>query len=56
MVFFLNAEYIKQVKMFIIATKEQAVIFKQNGRLDIAKIAIIRIKLMNEEVAEVESG
>jgi hypothetical protein len=36
--------------------KEQAVIFKQSGRVDLAKLAMIRIRLMNDEVAEVESG
>lgn len=52
----INLGYIKQVKQSIIETKEMALIFKQASKLDLAKHAVVRIKLMTEEVAEVESG
>lgn len=47
--------YISQVKKAISETKDVALVFKKHNRLDLAKIAIVRIKIMTDEVNEVES-
>jgi hypothetical protein len=43
------------VKQAIPATKQQALEFKKRGQLELAKKALVRVKLMTAEVEEVES-
>lgn len=47
--------YINQVKNAIQTTKKQAVEFKKRGNMELAKKAMVRVKLMTAEVEEVES-
>ncbi|KAJ3328667.1 hypothetical protein HDU91_004051, partial [Kappamyces sp. JEL0680] len=48
--------YVKQVKESIAKTKATALEFKKQGKLELAKQAMVRIKLMSAEVEEVEAG
>ncbi|KAJ3392921.1 Coiled-coil and C2 domain-containing protein 1B [Entophlyctis sp. JEL0112] len=50
------ADYITSVKSCIAKTKIQALAFKKAGKLDLAKQALSRLKIMNEEVQEVETA
>ena len=54
--YFLLIVYLSQVKDSIAATRKQAIQFKKLNRLDYANRAMIRLKLMSEEVAEAESS
>ena len=54
--YFLLIVYLSQVKDSIAATRKQALQFKKLNRLDYANRAMIRLKLMSEEVAEAESS
>ncbi|KAJ3194955.1 Coiled-coil and C2 domain-containing protein 1A [Irineochytrium annulatum] len=47
-------DYIASVKIGIAACKKQALAFKHHGKMDLAKQAMKRIKLMTDEVEEVE--
>lgn len=49
-------KYLGQVKAAILATKTIAVVFKKNGRIELAKQAMSRIKIMTAEVEEVEAN
>ena len=49
------AQYISMVKDSIQKTKAMALQFKKLDRLELAKQAITRIKIMTVEVAEVEN-
>ncbi|KAI8615843.1 hypothetical protein BC830DRAFT_1081011 [Chytriomyces sp. MP71] len=49
-------DYIASVKTSIVATKRQALLFKQHGKVDRARQAVARIKAMTDEVAEVEEA
>jgi hypothetical protein len=48
--------YLQQVKGGIVAAKAQALEFKKLGRLDLAKQALVRVKLMTQEVEEAEAS
>ena len=48
--------YLEKLKMSIQNTKSLAIKFKQAGRLDEARKAMTRIKLMTQEVEEVEQA
>ncbi|KAJ3036005.1 Coiled-coil and C2 domain-containing protein 1B [Rhizophlyctis rosea] len=48
------SDYIKKVKEAITSTKSAALTFKKAGKLELAKQAMTRIKLMTDEVEEVE--
>ncbi|TPX39792.1 hypothetical protein SeLEV6574_g06987 [Synchytrium endobioticum] len=48
--------YIAQVKESIKSTRAQAVAFKKGGRVDLAKKALIRVHIMENEVKEVEDA
>ena len=48
--------YIQQVKKSIVETKKMAIEFKHAQKLDLAKRAMTRIKLMTAEVEEVEQS
>jgi hypothetical protein len=48
--------YIAQVKQAIVANKQLALQFKKAGRMDLAKQALVRVKLMSQEVEEVEQS
>ncbi|KAL2914184.1 hypothetical protein HK105_206275 [Polyrhizophydium stewartii] len=49
-------DYIGQVKASIAETKKAALDFKRAGRIDLAKQALMRMKLMTAEVEEVEQA
>lgn len=51
-----NLAYINQVKAALAHTKTIALQFKKGGRLDLAKKAMVRIKLMEGEISEVENN
>ncbi|ORY43659.1 hypothetical protein BCR33DRAFT_738406 [Rhizoclosmatium globosum] len=51
-----NAEYIENVKTNIGTTKKQALLLKQHGKVELARQAMARIKIMMEEVEEVEKA
>ncbi|KAI8903968.1 hypothetical protein EDD86DRAFT_195159 [Gorgonomyces haynaldii] len=46
--------YCQQVNQSIAETKKLALLFKKHGRLDLAKKALQRVKLMTEEMQQVE--
>ena len=46
--------YLRQLKESIEETKSAALHFKRAGRLDLAKTALKRVKLMQEEIATAE--
>ncbi|KAI8835669.1 hypothetical protein BJ741DRAFT_549668 [Chytriomyces cf. hyalinus JEL632] len=48
--------YIANVKSSIAVTKKHALLFKTNNKIELAKQAMVRIKAMTEEVAEVEQA
>lgn len=47
--------YLRLVKDSITKTKGIALAFKKGNRLDLAKKALVRVKMMTSEVDEVES-
>lgn len=49
-------DYIAKVKKSLEETKKLALVFKKAGKMDEAKKAMARIKLMTQEIEEVESG
>jgi hypothetical protein len=49
-------KYLSQVKVAIQDTKTVAVAFKKHGKMDLAKQAMTRIKIMTAEVEEVEAN
>ncbi|KAI8837334.1 hypothetical protein BC829DRAFT_405150 [Chytridium lagenaria] len=49
-------DYIASVKTSIAATKKQAVSFKNANKMELAKMALKRVKMMTEEVEEVEQA
>ncbi|KAJ2993250.1 hypothetical protein HDV02_002562 [Globomyces sp. JEL0801] len=48
--------YCKSVKEAMVVAKENALEFKKRGKLDLAKQALTRLKLMTSEMAEVEAA
>ncbi|KAJ3149560.1 Coiled-coil and C2 domain-containing protein 1B [Geranomyces variabilis] len=50
------ADYVVEVKASIQQTKKWALMFKDARRMDLAKTALARIKMMQGEVAEVEAA
>ncbi|RKP04525.1 hypothetical protein THASP1DRAFT_33699, partial [Thamnocephalis sphaerospora] len=50
------AAYIADVRRCIDRTKQQALLFKRAGRSDKAREALARLRIMQEEVAEVEQA
>jgi hypothetical protein len=44
------------VKQSIVETKKWALVFRKGNRLDLAKAALARIKIMEEEVGEAEAA
>ena len=49
-------KYLGQVKAAIQATKTVAVVFKKHSKIELAKQAMSRIKIMTAEVEEVEAN
>jgi hypothetical protein len=52
----LTIAYLSQVKESIKVTKQQALEFKRNNKLDLAKRALVRVKIMTAEVEEAEAA
>lgn len=50
------SSYANMLRQSCLRTKELALIFKKNDKLDIAKEALARTKQMNIEIAELEAG
>jgi hypothetical protein len=48
--------YIENVKTAVADTKKMALAFKRGGKMELAKMALMRVKVMNDEVAEVEAA
>lgn len=51
----LDADYVKKLKESIGQTTEMAKIFKKGGKIEVAKQALVRCKIMKGEVDEIEA-
>lgn len=51
-----DLDYVIKVKEAITSTKSAALTFKRAGRVEVAKQALMRVKIMTGEVEEVEQA
>ncbi|KAI9343533.1 hypothetical protein BDR26DRAFT_858272 [Obelidium mucronatum] len=49
-------KYLETVKESIVATKKIALVFKSNGKIELARQALLRVKMMTDEVTETEAA